>query len=684
MAVDTAESAEQALDCTPPAGRDLHGSPDAWHGRLPGRAGHQGGSPDGDDPVYTSQEGEHASQARALGAVGVLPKTVRPVDVSRVLYQLHLLADRRQPRLGVVRRVAADRCGWRRSSPRRGPGDPESSCHCCSGSGRELYRHQLDGQLGGASCRAAGQPARVAAAGHARALHRAAPLHAGDVRGVRPPHPRPQSPEATEKAAAAAAVMEPAPHRRRRGRRGGRLRSRRCSRRCATMLGYLFWQAAARDEALARELVESRSALSDAETEAAAAARRAESAALAAAAAVVASPGAAPSRRCPCRRAGCRTGRGPRRRTARGRVRALRRDSAVGRAPAEGTRCDARVAAHLRGRVVVETRAGDFCLSGTAGREGFEPTAAARPSVECNVIGNPFDDSLTAARRPSVDFANFVGDPAPAPSRRCRGAADRPTPTGAARSRIRSRARPRGRRLDRRGGAGRPRRVPGGAGGMTRIRPERPGGPVSDTAPGAGADDFGRRRGSVTGTCSPSSRACRCARHRRCRALLDASTPEVLDCGEGVRLLAHRATLQQRLAPAARLVMLLHGLEGSADSTCWRSVSCCSSAATRCCGSTCASRRQPSAGALPLLPHRRGRRAAAAGARAGTGTRSHHCPSRGCTAAVCTSTHRRRLPGARPRAHARQLAGRCTVATSSGNGAAACAGSRRRGPTTTT
>src|SRR6185503_13012374 len=34
-------------------------------------------------------------QARALGAVGVLPKQIKPTDVSKVLYQLHLVPDRR-------------------------------------------------------------------------------------------------------------------------------------------------------------------------------------------------------------------------------------------------------------------------------------------------------------------------------------------------------------------------------------------------------------------------------------------------------------------------------------------------------------------------------------------------------------------------------------------------------------
>jgi len=46
--------------------------------------------------MYTSQEGElYLGQARALGAVGVLPKQIKPAYVSKVLYQLHLVPDRR-------------------------------------------------------------------------------------------------------------------------------------------------------------------------------------------------------------------------------------------------------------------------------------------------------------------------------------------------------------------------------------------------------------------------------------------------------------------------------------------------------------------------------------------------------------------------------------------------------------
>jgi predicted alpha/beta-fold hydrolase len=54
---------------------------------------------------------------------------------------------------------------------------------------------------------------------------------------------------------------------------------------------------------------------------------------------------------------------------------------------------------------------------------------------------------------------------------------------------------------------------------------------------------------------------------RRCRALVRSSQSVLLDCGDGVRLLAHHAT-QERLGrpPASRVAVLLHGWEGSAQS----------------------------------------------------------------------------------------------------------------------
>ncbi|HEX3847772.1 MAG TPA: response regulator [Steroidobacteraceae bacterium] len=98
--VDMAESAEQAIEY-------LRGNrPDAifMDHLMPGMDGLQAVQAIKSNPqtamipimMYTSQEGElYVGQARALGAMGVLPKQVRPVDVSKVLYELHLLPDRR-------------------------------------------------------------------------------------------------------------------------------------------------------------------------------------------------------------------------------------------------------------------------------------------------------------------------------------------------------------------------------------------------------------------------------------------------------------------------------------------------------------------------------------------------------------------------------------------------------------
>jgi CheY-like chemotaxis protein len=54
--------------------------------------------------MYTSQQGElYVGQARALGAVGVLPKTVEPVEVSKVLESLHVIGERVEREKQVAR-----------------------------------------------------------------------------------------------------------------------------------------------------------------------------------------------------------------------------------------------------------------------------------------------------------------------------------------------------------------------------------------------------------------------------------------------------------------------------------------------------------------------------------------------------------------------------------------------------
>jgi CheY-like chemotaxis protein len=98
--VDSAESAEAAIDYL------ASNRPDVifMDHLMPGMDGLQAVQTIKNNPLtatipilmYTSQEGElYLGQARALGAVGVLPKQIKPTDVSKVLYQLHLVPDRR-------------------------------------------------------------------------------------------------------------------------------------------------------------------------------------------------------------------------------------------------------------------------------------------------------------------------------------------------------------------------------------------------------------------------------------------------------------------------------------------------------------------------------------------------------------------------------------------------------------
>ena len=98
--VDTTETAELAIDYLG------HHRPDVifMDHLMPGMDGFQALQAIKNNPhtatipimMYTSQEGElYLGQARALGAVGVLPKQIKQADVSKVLYQLHLVPDRR-------------------------------------------------------------------------------------------------------------------------------------------------------------------------------------------------------------------------------------------------------------------------------------------------------------------------------------------------------------------------------------------------------------------------------------------------------------------------------------------------------------------------------------------------------------------------------------------------------------
>jgi len=103
LAVDTAESAESALDYL-----SAH-RPDVifMDHLMPGMDGFEAVTAIKNNPdtatipimMYTSQKGEvYVGQARALGAVGVLPKQVEPVEVSKVLESLNVIGDEAERR----------------------------------------------------------------------------------------------------------------------------------------------------------------------------------------------------------------------------------------------------------------------------------------------------------------------------------------------------------------------------------------------------------------------------------------------------------------------------------------------------------------------------------------------------------------------------------------------------------
>src|SRR5262245_44135187 len=108
--VDSADSAESALEFL----RTHHPDVIFMDHLMPGMDGLQAvreikANPDlASIPImmYTSQEGEiYGGQARASGAVGVLRKSIRPIDVTKALYQLQLLPERRDAQPSALQPV---------------------------------------------------------------------------------------------------------------------------------------------------------------------------------------------------------------------------------------------------------------------------------------------------------------------------------------------------------------------------------------------------------------------------------------------------------------------------------------------------------------------------------------------------------------------------------------------------
>jgi hypothetical protein len=57
--------------------------------------------------------------------------------------------------------------------------------------------------------------------------------------------------------------------------------------------------------------------------------------------------------------------------------------------------------------VKITSLAGLFCLTGNA-TDGFTPAGASLPASKCDVVGNPFEESLSGQQRQSLAFANLI------------------------------------------------------------------------------------------------------------------------------------------------------------------------------------------------------------------------------------------------------------------------------------
>jgi CheY-like chemotaxis protein len=367
LAVDSAESAEQALEYLKQARPDVI----FMDHLMPGMDGFQAIQAIKSNPdtamipvmMYTSQEGElYLSQARALGAVGVLPKTVKQADVSRVLYQLRLLPERRdrsqmQPG-SVVDEVAAALPAENIKPP---AGELETAIRnavtpLLKEHGNEMRRLVL-----------AALEAFAKRLSEARiATNAAAPAEPQPAVDATPPaEPAPASRQWPWAAIIASLALL-----------STLVLAVQYMRTLDTTAALMQSNAA-----LAAVVQEQQAQVAQLQqTIQAHAAERAAAAASPATADSSLKPEVVP----------------------------------YGEAPLAGTRVERLrlllgelKASKFHGKIKVATYIGDFCLTGN-GIEGYSIAADDLPVKRCDLVGNPFEDGLTAAQRQSLAFANLI------------------------------------------------------------------------------------------------------------------------------------------------------------------------------------------------------------------------------------------------------------------------------------
>lgn len=374
LEIDAAESAEQALEYLKESKPDVI----FMDHLMPGMDGFQAIQAIKSNPLtamipvmmYTSQEGDlYLSQARALGAVGVLPKTVKQGELSRILYQLRLLPERRDARAlaqgdssGLTRdEVVADEIPTVQID---GPtkltvGEIEAAIRNAIGPALQEQNVEIRRFVASnleAFARRIHSDARPPASSPADAtvvIEEATPAAASAA-----------SPRWPLAAALAALALLP-----------------------TIVLAVLYM----RTLESTTDMMQSNARLASVVEE-----QQSQLATLQASLKALASAG---------ENGGSDTVTGT-----------LVESEPVpyGEAPLAGTRLERlrEIVNKLRatgfnGRVRVTTYVGEFCLTGN-GIEGYSMAAEDLPTKRCDMVGNPFDESLTTAQRQSVGFANLI------------------------------------------------------------------------------------------------------------------------------------------------------------------------------------------------------------------------------------------------------------------------------------
>ena len=362
--VDSVESAEAAI------GYLATRRPDVifMDHMMPGMDGFQAVQAIKNDPrtatipimMYTSQEGEvYLGQARALGAVGVLPKQIMHADVSKVLYQLHLIADRRSDQQTTFRPLEA-------VMPHIGHTGKEGAGREPAAASAPQHARQLHVQAGAASTGLGGE---LEAVESFPALRRW--LHA---------RLESQTDRITAEIQALLLRQDGAPG-------PGWLAGVAVVACIVALVAVGFWWSDhTRLEAVRAQLTQLR------QTAAAPTAAAPAAAAPPPAAAIVTPPNAAS--------------------TATPKPLVLQvpygaDDLGGPRLAVIRQMLDRLVADHVSGVVQIRTYAGRFCLKGDL-VNGYFPAPDKTPFAQCDVVGNPADDALPPAQRMPLALANLI------------------------------------------------------------------------------------------------------------------------------------------------------------------------------------------------------------------------------------------------------------------------------------